>query len=100
MKHELTVGPDEAGQTLSALLKQRVEVPWSRARRMCERGQVKVDGRRVTDGALRLRAGQKIAVDEAAPPPPPEVRVTIAWEGAQVGVIGRATCGSSVRYGE
>src|SRR5579872_3620439 len=98
MKREFSVGPEDAGQTLSALLKRQAKVPWSRARRMCERGQVRVDGRRSTDAALRLRIGQKIAVDEAAPPAPPEVRVTIAWEDAHVVVIDKPAGVSSVPY--
>src|SRR5436305_11787913 len=98
MKRELTVEPDDAGQTLSALLKKRVDVPWSRARRMCERGKVRVDGRRVTDGTMRLAIGQKVSVDEAAPPPPAAVRADIVWEDAHVVVIDKPSGVSSVPY--
>jgi 23S rRNA pseudouridine1911/1915/1917 synthase len=98
MKRELTVAADEAGHTLSALLKKQLGVPWSKARRLCERGQVRVDGERAIDVALRLRAGQTIAVDEAAPPPPAAIRVMIAWEDAHVVVIDKPSGVSSVPY--
>ena len=47
MKTEFTVAADEAGMTLAAVLRRHVpELAWSRAKRMCERGQ----------GAARRRA--------------------------------------------
>jgi 23S rRNA pseudouridine1911/1915/1917 synthase len=98
MKLAFTVENQEAGQTLAALLKRRGGVPWSKARRMCERGQVRVDGARAIDSAQRLRLGQAVAVDEAQPAPPPDVRVTIAWEDAHVVVIDKPAGVSSVPY--
>jgi 23S rRNA pseudouridine1911/1915/1917 synthase len=45
-------------------------LPWSQARKLCSSGRVTVDGERVVDGAVRLRAGQAVRVegDQGRPP--------------------------------
>lgn len=65
---ERRVAPEQGGVTLAALVRDALGgVPWSRARALCERGKVRVDGQIVTDSARRLRAGEQVRIDEAAP---------------------------------
>ena len=66
---ELTVGPDEAGQRLDALLAEPLGSR-SRAARLIERGAVLVDGR-AQPKRFVVAAGQQVAVDEGADAPPP-----------------------------
>ena len=99
VKAQFTVEADEAGRTLAALLRHHLaELPWSKARRLIERGKVTVDGARATDEVLRLRRGQAVEVDEAAPTPLSEPRARIAYEDAHVVVIDKPSGVSSVPY--
>jgi 23S rRNA pseudouridine1911/1915/1917 synthase len=108
MKAELTVAEAEAGATVAALLKARLQLPWSKARALVERGKVALDGELETDPAARVRAGQVVRVDEAAPTPAPAVgttgtdardpRARIAFEDAHVVVIDKPAGISSVPY--
>ncbi len=61
---------EQAGQTVAAVLRAHVpSLSWSKARELVERGQVRVDGRTVTDAAERLQAGMTVerAGREGAP---------------------------------
>src|SRR5689334_15595635 len=99
MKTEFTVAADEAGLTLAAVLRRHLpELAWARAKRMCERGQVTVDGERRTDASLRLRARQAVRVDPAAPAPLVGPRTPIVFEDPHVVVIDKPTGVSSVPY--
>lgn len=103
MSESWRVNEDEDGLTLAALVRARLgaagqEVPWSRARSLCTRGKVSVDGAAVLDGAWRVARGQKIAIDERAPVPKPEFAATIVYEDAHVVVIDKPAGVSSVPY--
>jgi 23S rRNA pseudouridine1911/1915/1917 synthase len=101
MPASFLVEADESGQTLSAVLRRHLgELPWSRARQLCERGKVRVDGEVTTDPTRRMRAGTEVSVDEAAPRPAPPVAVAgrIAWEDAHVVVLDKPSGVSSVPY--
>lgn len=99
MRATFKVDSDEDGLTLSAVLRRHVaELAWARAKRLCETGKVQLDGARVTDGALRVSAGQEVRLDEAAPAPVPDLRVEIAFEDAHVVVIDKPSGVSSVPY--
>ncbi|MCS6865325.1 MAG: RluA family pseudouridine synthase [Gemmataceae bacterium] len=50
----------EAGQTLAALLKSRLGLSWSQAKRLIERRHVKVSGQLETNAARRLQAGKRV----------------------------------------
>jgi 23S rRNA pseudouridine1911/1915/1917 synthase len=90
---------EEAGQTLSALLRRQMpELPWSRARRLCERGKVRVDGEVVTDPAVRIAVGAEVIVDENAPRPAPQLDGKIAFEDAHVVVLDKPAGMSSIPY--
>src|SRR5207237_9244563 len=90
--------------TLAALVRARLgagggaEVPWSRARSLCTRGKVSVDGTVVLDPAARIKRRQKVVIDEHAPTPKPESAATIVFEDAHVVVIDKPAGISSVPY--
>jgi 23S rRNA pseudouridine1911/1915/1917 synthase len=57
-----------AGQTLAAAVRGELDgLPWSRARELCRRGKVRVNGALETDDARRLRAGDEVAIEPQAP---------------------------------
>ncbi|MBI2395325.1 MAG: RluA family pseudouridine synthase [Deltaproteobacteria bacterium] len=60
--HDFVVEPGEAGRPLDGVLRARLGGSWSAVRALVERGKVNVDGARVTDGTVRVRAGAAIAV--------------------------------------
>jgi 23S rRNA pseudouridine1911/1915/1917 synthase len=87
------------GQTLAALLKRaQPELPWSRARTLCERGKVSVDGTVTVDPAARVRRGAEVSLDEAAPRPQPILAGRVAYEDAHVVVLDKPSGVSSVPY--
>ena len=100
MKETWRVDEDEDGLTLAALVRKRLggDTPWSRARSLCTRGKVSVDGVAALDGAARVARGQRVAVDEHAPAPKPESAATIVFEDAHVVVIDKPSGVSSVPY--
>ncbi len=90
---------EESGATLAAALRAwSPGLTWSKARTLCARGKVTVDGEPALDPTLRLKRGQKIAVDERAPSHKPPVRAPIVFEDAHVVVIDKPTGVSSVPY--
>jgi 23S rRNA pseudouridine1911/1915/1917 synthase len=94
-----TVEESQEGATLAAALRGwSSALTWSRARALCERGKVTVDGQPARDPARRLRRGQRVVVDERAPAPKPPVRAPIVFEDAHVVVIDKPTGVSSVPY--
>jgi 23S rRNA pseudouridine1911/1915/1917 synthase len=57
-----------AGQTLAAAVRGELDnLPWSRARELCRRGKVRVNGACETDDARRLKAGDEVAIEPQAP---------------------------------
>ncbi len=62
----------EAGKTLAAVLKARLGLSWSQAKRLVERRHVRVCGQVETDVARRLKPGKPVELDSgiiARPPP-------------------------------
>jgi 23S rRNA pseudouridine1911/1915/1917 synthase len=59
------VDKSEAGQTLAAVLRKRLGLSWSQARRLVEVGEVRVGTTAAADAAARLRAGQRVQVGRA-----------------------------------
>src|SRR5262245_55853628 len=91
---------DEDGMTLAALVRQRLggDTPWSRARGLCTRGKISVNGVAALDPAVRVARGQEVALDEHAKAPKPESAATIVFEDAHVVVIDKPAGVSSVPY--
>ncbi len=56
------VGRRDADQTLAAFLRARLNLPWSRTKRLIESGQVRVANQRVIDPAHRLKLGKRVDV--------------------------------------
>jgi 23S rRNA pseudouridine1911/1915/1917 synthase len=105
VKRDFTVDGDEEGLTLAAVVRRRLaegdaaaEVPWSRARTLCTRGKVAIEGIPALDPARRVRRGWKIRIDENAPTPKPESAATLVFEDAHVVVLDKPTGVSSVPY--
>ncbi|HJZ90511.1 MAG TPA: RluA family pseudouridine synthase [Gemmataceae bacterium] len=63
------VGRLDADQTVSAFLRARLNLPWSKAKKLIESGQVRVAGQKVTDPAHRLKLGKRVEVQAASAPP-------------------------------
>src|SRR3954464_14567356 len=66
--HTFVVGRLDADQTVAAFLRTRLDLPWSKVKRLIESGQVRVAGQKVTDPAHRLKLGKHVEV--AAPETP------------------------------
>ena len=56
------VGYRDADQTVTAFLRARLNLPWSKAKRLVETGQVRVAGQKVVDPAHRLKIGKHVDV--------------------------------------
>jgi 23S rRNA pseudouridine1911/1915/1917 synthase len=56
------VGFRDADQTVAAFLRTRLNLPWSKAKRLVEMGQVRVAGQKVVDPAHRLKIGKHVDV--------------------------------------
>src|SRR6478672_10229854 len=56
------VGRRDADQTVAAFLRTRLDLPWSKVKRLVESGQVRVAGQKVTDPAHRLKLGKHVDV--------------------------------------
>ncbi len=63
------VGRGDADQTVAAFLRARLDLPWSRAKKLVESGTIKVAGQRVTDPAHRLKLGKRVDVVGQEPTP-------------------------------
>jgi 23S rRNA pseudouridine1911/1915/1917 synthase len=64
----------EAGQTIAALLRKRFGLSWSQAKRVVERGHVRVAGFAVSDPGHRVRAKNRIWIREGVVQSPPVSR--------------------------
>jgi len=89
---ERVVAPDEAGRTLAAIVRAAMDVPWSRAKQLCTRGCVTVDGQLVRDDTRRVDAGRTVTIDPRAKAPPPVAdnelsRERIVWLDNELVVV-------------
>jgi 23S rRNA pseudouridine1911/1915/1917 synthase len=99
MPSKFRVSAEDAGQTVAALLKKWLpDTPWSKARRLVERGKVRVGGEVTTDSSRRLREGAEVVLDEHAPLPAPKLEGAIVFEDAHVVVLDKPSGMSSVPY--
>ncbi len=63
----IVVGEAWDGATVSAVVREHLALPWSKARALCTSGRVYVDGRRALDPAARVAAGARVEVRASAP---------------------------------
>jgi hypothetical protein len=71
------VGRTDADTTVAAFIRARLDLPWSRAKKMVESGQIKVAGQKIVDPAHRLKIGKRVEV-VAPENPNPTKRTTRA----------------------
>ena len=102
MKQESRVLADEEGLTVSAVVRRRLGpgASWSRARELCARGKVALDGAPALDGAARVKGGQELVIDSQARPPKPPAAAEIVFDDAHVVVIDTPSGVSSVPFQE
>lgn len=60
---ETIIEAGDAGKTLGAIVRERLGLPWARAKDLCTTGRVFVGGERVTDPAYRVREGDVVRAD-------------------------------------
>ena len=58
---------DAPAPTLAAIVRERTGASWSRAKKLCNDGRVRVNGERCLDPAMRVAADAVVAVDEHGP---------------------------------
>jgi len=94
------IGAAEGGVTIAAAL--RGQLPgesWERIRKLCTSGKVFVDDERALDPARRVRAGQRVSLDRAAPrPDPTPAGFRVVFEDAHLIVVDKPSGISSVPY--
>src|SRR4051794_21167406 len=99
MPSKFRVSGEDGGQTVAALLRKWLpDTPWSKARRLVERGKVSVGGEVTTDAAKRLRAGAEVVIDEHAPKLMPQLDGKIVFEDSHVVVLDKPSGVNSVPY--
>jgi 23S rRNA pseudouridine1911/1915/1917 synthase len=66
---EIVIDAARAERTLADVVRQAHSIPcsWNRARELCKRGKVRLNGELVTDAAVRVRAGDRVNIDLQAP---------------------------------
>jgi len=105
MKQEFRVLADEEGLTVSAVVRRHLGAAgagasWSRARDLCARGKVALDGEPALDPAARVKRAQRLAIDEHARAPKPPTAAEIVFEDSHVVVIDKPCGVSSVPFSE
>ncbi len=96
------IGPEDAGQTLAAVLKdQQPEASWGTVRKQIRGRQVLVNGNLCLDDARRLTAGEvvKLLAQPTAPPPTAQ-DVRIRHHDAALVVVDKPSGMTSVRHSE
>ena len=94
----------DEGATIAAALRRQLPqlgqpVSWEQARKLCTTGKVFVDDERALDPVRRVRAGQRVAVDRAAPrPDATPAGFRIVFDDAHLVVIDKPSGISSVPY--
>ncbi len=98
MKLDFIISKEEDGSTLAAVVRSHAgDIPWSRARGLCERSKVRVGSEVANDPARRVHRGEKIEIDEHAKTPKLAL-ARLVFEDSQVVVINKPPGVSSVPY--
>jgi 23S rRNA pseudouridine1911/1915/1917 synthase len=58
---------EHGGATLAAIVRELLDVPWSKAKALVTEGRVSVDGARALDPAMRVGSGARVDVAPSAP---------------------------------
>ena len=93
---------EEAGKTLAAVLRARLEgTPWSAVQRLVTSRRIMIDGNLCRDEARRLKRAEVVKVlEHPLPPPPKEDDVVIRYLDSQVVVVEKPSGLTSVRHHE
>jgi len=93
---------EEAGKTLAAILRARLEgTPWSAVQRLVTSRRIMVDGNLCRDEARRLKRAEVVKVlEHPLPPPPKEEDVVIRYLDSQVVVVEKPSGLTSMRHHE
>ena len=95
----LVVTREEAGRTLAAVIRAHGwATTWNEARRLVERGKVRVDGEATSDSALRLDEKQVVELRLHAPRPRETPPGRLVHDDPQVVVFDKPAGFSSVPY--
>jgi 23S rRNA pseudouridine1911/1915/1917 synthase len=94
------IGPADEGATVAAALRRQLaDNSWEQVRKLCTTGKVSIDDERVLDPARRVRAGQRLALNRAAPRPDPTPKgFRIVFEDGHIVVVDKPSGISSVPY--
>jgi 23S rRNA pseudouridine1911/1915/1917 synthase len=94
------VPPEQAGQTLAAVLRARLPgLSWSQVRRLVETRRAKVLGELCLDPARRLKEGDSVELTaRPAPPPPREESIALRHLDEHVVVVEKPSGLSTVRH--
>jgi 23S rRNA pseudouridine1911/1915/1917 synthase len=95
---EWIVEPAEAGTALAAFVRGKTGAAWSAVKRQIASGKVSVGGAPAVEEGRRLQAGERVALNMAAPRVRTGPSVTIVFEDPQVVVIDKPSGVSSVPY--
>jgi 23S rRNA pseudouridine1911/1915/1917 synthase len=95
-----TIGADQAGITLAALVRQKLpELSWNQARRLVAARRVKLDGEICLDPARRLREGVVVELlGKPAPVPRQQELLTIRHLDEHVVVVEKPSGVATVRH--
>jgi 23S rRNA pseudouridine1911/1915/1917 synthase len=99
------IKPGETGNTVAAVLRAHLQLSWSAARRLVARQRVRLNGQPCPDPAARVKAGQRLEVQDA---PPASVRedvkgkqgVLIRFADPQVVVVDKPAGLTTMRHPE
>jgi 23S rRNA pseudouridine1911/1915/1917 synthase len=94
------IGAADEGATLAAALRRHLpDQSWAQVRKLCTTGKVFADDERALDPARRVRAGQRVSINQAAPRPDrtPE-GFRIVFDDAHLVVIDKPSGISSVPF--
>src|SRR6185503_2118304 len=99
-RDDLVLDDEDAGTTLAAALRRRLGGrSWNDVRRLVETGKVRVNDEVVTDPAVRVAAGTRLAIVMAAPRPRAEVvGFRVAFEDGHLVIIEKPAGVTSVPY--
>jgi 23S rRNA pseudouridine1911/1915/1917 synthase len=102
-RQRFVVPPALAGRPLDGALKTLAALSWGDARKLIERGKIKVAGNVVTDGERRVREGDAIEMDlhaQRARPASPVDRSRIVYVDPHIVVVDKPAGISTVPYEE
>jgi len=75
---EFLAEPGEAGKTIAAVLRGRFQLSWTQAKRLVERGHVRVAGFACKDVSLRVKKGNRVWIREGVVELPRGLRATFS----------------------